>query len=695
MFDKSIFKDFIFGCQNCGKEFPLHEFRDSVDLYGLIVLSGKNDGYFGTVCPKCFKTTLKKAGNQYIYSVKEYFNRLADALDHEKEILRYHSIPYNLDYHQKDIPVAVGPFVSELHYNLNRMEALRYSGSTDDYVGDPDGYCTYLLNDAVVGSALAVWWFRKEHIDRLVDIENETGLKVFPRYFNYDQLLGKIDTFCWINQLESESYQFRETIDPFNGSEWLGWGEFQRWVRKNFDFLQILSGILRDPLNPNIDSLFAESLKNKGKQQSEIEEPYKCQRMAEEVWRNYHKKYIQELLSMMSDGFISKYIHLTQKTDFSIFLVSALIYGYLKQLCDSIESPPMRVKAKSKSFDDQRKELAEIEKKFPSFKKIITQDYEVNKLKIESARRSQNRTKNKIFLLLGETGTGKELFANAIHEASGSQEGTGKKRPFTDLNIAAISPTLFESEFFGYEKGAYTDAKREKAGLFEQAKGGTIFLDEIGELDLKFQADLLRVIEKREIRRLDATQKKSIDCTIVLATNKELLEEVEKGNFRRDLYMRINRIELRIPPLRKRKGDILPLVKYFIEESAKELESSELASIGITDDGIDLLMKCEWPGNVRELMNVISKIMENRSDNNERGDITYSELREAIPDFHLSKKTTPKAGKGRKKLRGNTQITDDEIIYWMKEFQNNKTRVSEKLKVNVRTIRLRCKPLGL
>ena len=130
MFDKSIYKDFIFGCQNCGKEFPLHEFRDPVDLYGLIVLSGKNDGYFGTICPKCFKTTLNKADKQYVYSVKEAINRFADAFYQEKEVLRYHSIPYNLDYHQKDLPELVDPFVRELPNNLNRLEVPKYPGST-------------------------------------------------------------------------------------------------------------------------------------------------------------------------------------------------------------------------------------------------------------------------------------------------------------------------------------------------------------------------------------------------------------------------------------------------------------------------------------------------------------------------------------------------------------------------------------
>jgi transcriptional regulator with PAS, ATPase and Fis domain len=560
----------------------------------------------------------------------------------------------------------------------------------EDPIGLSEGYCSYFFGDQAIGPVMAVWWFREHEIDDLVEIENETGFKVFPRYIVYNDLYPAIETFCWDYHLELEldSSDFKEDTEPPYIRMQQVMNPLQRQIKRNYDFLDILTTPHRDPVqalfdyNKSLDVAKDEEsvIKNNEykedlPQESLNEEHYIARRKADEVWKNYHKKSIQELLSIMSDRFISKYIHLTQKTDFSFSLVKDLQYGYLKQLYDSIESRYKRAKAKSRSLEEQRKELEEIEKQFPAFKKIITQDYKMKELKRVTARRAKSKRKKKVFLLLGETGSGKELFAQAINDVSGYHERGKQKPPFVDINISSLSPNLFESELFGYEKGSYTGAARKKPGLFEQAKGGTIFLDEIGEIEDQFQADLLRVIEKREIRRLDATQKTPIDCTIVLATNKDLSEEVEKGNFRRDLYMRINRIEIRIPPLRERKGDIRPLVKHFIEENAKELESPDLATIGVTDDGIELLEKYEWPGNVRELENVISKIMDNRSDYNETGDITYSELRQEIPDFDLSKKSIPKPTKGGKK-----RPSDEELIRLDKEGYN-KTEVAEKFGV--------------
>ncbi|MGC8685846.1 MAG: sigma-54-dependent transcriptional regulator, partial [bacterium] len=204
-------------------------------------------------------------------------------------------------------------------------------------------------------------------------------------------------------------------------------------------------------------------------------------------------------------------------------------------------------------------------------------------------------------LIQGESGTGKELFARAIHCASPRQD-----RAFVDLNCSAIPVHLIESELFGYEKGAFTDAKTSKKGLFELADKGTLFLDEIGDMDLSTQAKLLRVIETKSFKRLGGTKDITVDVRIISATNKDLKKLVEKGAFRDDLYYRINVVPLVIPPLRKRKDDIPLLVNYFINVISKDLKKEVT---GIEKEALDYLIRYDWPGNVRELKNVVERMI--------------------------------------------------------------------------------------
>ncbi|MER3425119.1 MAG: sigma-54-dependent Fis family transcriptional regulator [Nitrospiraceae bacterium] len=202
-------------------------------------------------------------------------------------------------------------------------------------------------------------------------------------------------------------------------------------------------------------------------------------------------------------------------------------------------------------------------------------------------------------LITGESGTGKELAAKAIHYNSDRREG-----PFVPVNCAAIPEALLESELFGHVKGAFTDAKTDKRGLFEEAQRGTLFLDEISELPLTLQAKLLRAIQEREIRRVGATRAVSVDVRIIAATNLTLAEEVKAKRFREDLFYRLNVIEVRLPPLRERREDIPLLVEAFLRKCA---EASRKEVCGMTESALALLMDYAWPGNVRELENVIER----------------------------------------------------------------------------------------
>jgi two-component system response regulator AtoC len=202
-------------------------------------------------------------------------------------------------------------------------------------------------------------------------------------------------------------------------------------------------------------------------------------------------------------------------------------------------------------------------------------------------------------LIQGESGTGKEIVARLIHE------GKGDNKPFVALNCAATPRDLQESELFGYEKGAFTGAMSRKVGLIEKANGGTLFLDEVGDMDLSLQAKLLRVLQERKFRPVGSVEEISFDATIVSATNKDLDDEVQKGNFRSDLFYRLNVIPIRVPPLRERKEDIPLLIDFFLEEYSFKLEKG-LAKFD--DEAVNIMMNYSWPGNVRELKNIIERV---------------------------------------------------------------------------------------
>lgn len=208
---------------------------------------------------------------------------------------------------------------------------------------------------------------------------------------------------------------------------------------------------------------------------------------------------------------------------------------------------------------------------------------------------------NTTVLVRGETGTGKELIAGAIHHNS-----LRAARNFIKVNCAALQENLLESELFGHEKGAFTGADKQRIGRFEQADGGTLFLDEIGDMSPNTQAKILRVLQENEFERLGGTRTIKVDVRLVAATNRDLPAMVETGTFREDLYFRLNVITIEMPPLRERKEDIAALADFFIRRFAGELKKKIQ---GVEPDALKLLMRYHWPGNIRELENAIERAM--------------------------------------------------------------------------------------
>jgi DNA-binding NtrC family response regulator len=262
--------------------------------------------------------------------------------------------------------------------------------------------------------------------------------------------------------------------------------------------------------------------------------------------------------------------------------------------------------------------------------------------------------------ITGETGTGKELVAKAIHYNS-----KRKDKPFVAVNITAIPRDLIESELFGHEKGAFTGALSKRVGKFEEAEGGTIFLDEIGEMDLALQAKLLRVLQEREITRLGSNQVIKLDVRVITATHKNLSEEVKQGRFREDLYYRLLGLPIELPPLRDRGNDILLIAKFFLDQFARE---NQLSKLKLAPEAQEKLLTYNYPGNIRELKSII-ELAAVMCENGEiqAGNITFSSA--SRPDSFLFQEM-------------NMQEYMYRIIrHYLNKYDNNVLEVAERLDI--------------
>ena len=301
-----------------------------------------------------------------------------------------------------------------------------------------------------------------------------------------------------------------------------------------------------------------------------------------------------------------------------------------------------------------------------TFDSIVGTSLMIRELKKEALKASTNQFP---VLITGDSGTGKELFAQAIHHAS-----PRKLYPFVRINCSAIPKDLLESELFGYEKGAFTGAKTEgKPGKFEIANQGTVFLDEIGDLPLDMQPKLLRVVEEKEFERVGGTKIIRSDFRVIAATNQNLEDMLADERFRRDLFYRLNVIPLNIPPLRERKSDILLLAQHFLKQMTRE---ASLSHIMLDKDAAEALKKYAWPGNVRELSNVLERALSSTEGNT----IHLSDL-----PFYVSRmqKKLPRQNETAIDIKGvQARAERDAIRYALKESGYNKARAAKLLGIH-------------
>ena len=682
-----------FKCGHCEQEYCQDTLNLAVFLYGIFFLLGKESGYAGITCPSCLKTIIHEGEKNQIESFRETLSSLVSFGKTQCRLdLRYHSSVNNLPHYIKQY--------SDIEfYNWNTrlsdedIDSLEYS--IHRYLEkenlDENLFCTYAFDDKLpMGSYLSIGWFKKDWVEELIKIETENSVRIFPRYVPYSSLYEDIEKFCWNNHIHLDSlehfknevevnrkqlkmFEEQNNLKILNRPDSAMLDDIDREkdqyikylkeieFRTPFDFLSILISkhsphdfLVLGPndeiqatsfwktLHPFLNHDLSKSLPNFDFAQ--LAKPHKGPKhneMADLVKTNLYKESTHKFLSKQFKRFIFEYIELASKVGYSYAAVWQLKEKYLKFVYDSIISG--RKPILNKVPEAERKEVEAAEKQFPNVK-IISNDSTINSIKIDLAKLSKIKNVDIDFLLLGESGTGKDLFARAIHESS---DRVGN---FVPVNCASIPKELFESVFFGYEKGAFTGAKGSKTGLFEQADGGTIFLDEIGELDLTHQGGFLRVLENREIRPVGGEKVKKVDVKIVYATNRELTQMVADGSFRLDLYQRINEFPFQIPPLRDRTYDIPPLANHFIEEYADKFEMNpQQKPQGITENCLDLLMNYKWEGNVRELRNLIKNIVVNRIVSNNGQPIELSDLPEHFFQPVDSEIIGSKPKNGRKK----------------------------------------------
>ncbi|MDR3502210.1 MAG: sigma 54-interacting transcriptional regulator [Legionella sp.] len=587
----------------------MQEVARSMFDYGVINLTSREEGIIACSCPdkECFGLFRFPGPTVPLNDFYKNLFSLQNLDDHiyVTKLSYYSSLPLSSEHvkilESFDIP----------HYSLSSIT--NYEDELDVYLSEnpeleTDYYCSLnRIAPEVMGTTMNVWWYRKDDIEKMFKIEQANGSRVFPRYMMHHNLLEDIDRFCWDHHLEKLFFDgLEKNLLSMMTYSW-DMGE----IAKQYGFLELLTP-------PRVilgkkDDVFSSN-------------HYK----SNTIWKNFHKEFVQEQLLSQSELFIGEYLEQYSQTHFSFQHVEDLISRYRDKIYNGLTSRRKKDAARQETIEELIKQA---DKDAPAFKHIISKSEEVLRLKLDLSKLVKNNKKPFSILFTGETGTGKTIFAKAIHDAS------GRRGRFVNENAAAIPTGIFEGALFGHKKGAFSGAVSDSIGFFQSANHGTLFLDEIGEIDISLQVKLLKAIEEGFVLPLGSSVPVGFNVLMLFATNKDLEKAIEEGGFREDLYYRISSISYTIPPLRKRKNDILPLALYFVKKCAEENDREKVAEIRISNDAQDLLQSYKWPGNTRELENIITKIIRHR-DLDDLRDISVDEiapnLRKIKPDANAT-----------------------------------------------------------
>jgi DNA-binding NtrC family response regulator len=346
---------------------------------------------------------------------------------------------------------------------------------------------------------------------------------------------------------------------------------------------------------------------------------------------------------------------------------------YEKACVDSaLEGVTAALRAAERRLRVRRQELARFEPGTEERKGIVVRSDAMRRV-LDLAQRVARVESTA--LITGQSGVGKERIARLIHD-----ESPRAARPFVAVNCGAVAETLLESELFGHARGAFTGADRERPGLFEAANGGTLFLDEVGEISPGMQVKLLRALQEKEVRRVGENRSRPVDARVVAATNRSLAEEVAAGRFRQDLYYRLRVIELRVPPLRDRPDDVMPLARAFLAETARRMGRK---LTGFTPRAADQLLRYEWPGNVREVQNAIEHAVALAAGSRVDVDDLPEELRAAMPRPRPAGRTRPLE-----------DVEREYILAAVESAGGNRTRAAADLGIGLATLKRKLKSYG-
>lgn len=647
--------DFVFKCEHCPEKFSIQYLRFAILLYGAIFLTEHKYGYLGITCPTCVKTTLRKMNRKKFDSWRKHLDGEMWAVVYEDHLRRTNggSAPLKRRFgvFKEHEMSAVSPYIlSKESYGSPKY---CMNKNLENYK-DPDWPKTRPTDDSL--KEITHFLPRTEDkeskskvldIPLIVEVENANNSRFFPRY-------------CYVRELQTCFEKVRKDHFPYGSSSFL---------TMTMDILTL--GFLHWLNLPKkvFDTLFGPDIPFKGiglKKTFELLSLNKPKSKHQEdqigrIWYNYHNEELQTVLSKIGFRIEADNYNIEGDFSYSEFSVYKIVKEHIYQLQRLLRG------ARKGSRGNVPSRVKEAEETFNNFI-IISRDDQISDYKTKILRLKSRSNLN--ILITGETGTGKDLFANAIHEVC------RKDKPLIRVNVAAIIKDQLENQLFGHKKGAYTGADEDSIGEAKKAEGGTLFLDEIGDLPLEFQPKLLRFLENREIQPVGGSVSIVDDLNVVMATKRDLHESVKRGTFRDDLFYRMG-WHFKIPPLRERRGDIPLLVDYFIKiyDSAYR-DDNNVPPLSLTIEAIVFLLKSElnWERNVRQVKDLVERIVHERNFQN-RAKISLHEISRCYNEMF------PQSTSADFEL---VKLTDDLILSTLEKNSGNRTWTAKELGISIR-----------